>query len=55
MAATNGTTRRASSAASTSSPGPAFTPPMSTRSAPSDTARATAAIAASSEKVAPRS
>ena len=37
--AMNGTTRRISSATSTTGPTPAFTPPMSTMSAPSSTAR----------------
>jgi hypothetical protein len=54
-AATVATVRRISSAASTSSPGPALTPPMSMMSAPSATARSTARRAASSVKVAPLS
>ena len=41
-AATKSTVRRISSATSTSSPGPALTPPMSTMSAPSATTRSTA-------------
>ncbi|ANB00818.1 hypothetical protein BB28_06630 [Mycobacteroides chelonae CCUG 47445] len=51
----NGTTRAISASASTVSPGPALTPPMSTTSAPSATALRTATCAASSVKVAPRS
>lgn len=51
--ATKPTVRRASSSAVTSSPGPAFTPPMSTMAAPSDTARSTRARAGSSWNVAP--
>ncbi|MDH6225140.1 hypothetical protein M2169_002110 [Streptomyces sp. MJP52] len=53
--ATKPTVRRASSSALTSSPGPAFTPPMSMMAAPSATARSTRASAGSSRKVAPRS
>lgn len=49
------TVRRISSITSTSSPGPAFTPPMSMISAPSVTARSTARSALSWAKVAPRS
>src|SRR5215468_6463242 len=47
-AATNGTTRRISSATLTSSPGPAFTPPRSRMPAPARTARSAAVSAASS-------
>ena len=50
-----GTTRAISSAVSTTSPGPAFTPPTSTTSAPSEMTRWAASLAAPSVKVAPRS
>ena len=49
-AATVGTVRRISSAASTSAPGPALTPPMSMMSAPSATAASTARSAASARR-----
>ncbi|MGC0349650.1 hypothetical protein RKD34_005230 [Streptomyces sp. SAI-218] len=51
--ATKPTVRRASSAADTSSPGPALTPPTSMMAAPSATACSTRARAGSSRKVAP--
>src|SRR6266536_2596292 len=54
-AATVETVRRISSATSTPRPGPAFTPPMSIRSAPAATAASTALSAASSAYVVPRS
>lgn len=51
--ATKPTVRRASSCAVTSSPGPAFTPPMSMIAAPSATACSTLESAGSSRNVAP--
>lgn len=51
--ATKPTVRRTSSAASTCSPGPALTPPMSMIAAPSATACSTRSSAGSSRKVAP--
>ncbi len=54
-AATSPATRSISSAGRTSSPGPAFTPPMSTMSAPSATAALAALSAAPNSLVAPRS
>lgn len=51
--ATKSTVRRASSAASTCSPGPALTPPMSMIAAPSAIACSTRSSAGSSRNVAP--
>lgn len=53
--ATKSTVRRSSSSSLTGSPYPAFTPPISTRSAPSATALSMASYAASVAYVAPRS
>ena len=54
-AATSPATRRISSATLTSSPSPAFTPPMSMMPAPSATAWLAASSAAPNSYVAPRS
>ena len=54
-AATNDAVRSISSSVLTSVPGAAFTPPMSTISAPSATTERTRSSATSKAKVAPRS
>ena len=54
-ASTAGTTRSSSSSSPTSGPGPAFTPPTSSRSAPASTRPSARARKASKSQVAPRS